>query len=432
MQNKAMKKILGMISLGAVIATSTSVAISCASLKTEKIMLITDGGSIQDKSFNQQGMEAVEEIIKRKHTDKDYMKPSTSNSSDLMSAYITAASGGTQTIFAPGFYHEEAIKKFNENNPGLAKQVTFIAADVAINDGNKINTAGIVFKVYQAAFQAGYLAAKYLVEIKKDTDPKIGIFAGGNFHGATDFLTGVVYGVKYYNEKVRHTSKPAVKFVAKAKSSDLNAQSDNRKWASNTGEMVNSGFSIEKDANKATTNSIIEMFKSREADIVLASAGPMVKLVIDQINADSNWKPKIIGVDTDMSKLYPGAKNLFLTSILKNVKDSMVRVYNHIYKKANKLQDNKLKDINGVGENSIGTLENELVGIAKNSFEQADNTTQVEDLYKAITSGVEKNEVLTKAQAMPTDAWDNTPGNKQTIHTETPKYAIDEFLTMVA
>jgi len=297
------------------------------------VVLVTDGGVVNDKSFNQQAYEAftkvdvpgvkdgLSEAIYGKVSTRIYVQPTSTDAADLEDGYATAiASLGTsvsvggqsimrKVIVAPGFYHSTGIKTFQADNPN--DNTKFVVLDSTPTwsnftdntSGTLKNVYGITFDTKKAAFQAGYLAGLYL-EAKGDTTPKVGTFGGGNFPGVTDFMVGFVAGIRYYNDNNGNAAD--VTFA---------------KFATAT-EYTDSGFAAGGGQAKA------ERLLGEDADIILPVAGPQTNDVITAINASQDKdRLKVIGVDNDQSKSYPDDADKFLTSVRKNVRRASIEGY---------------------------------------------------------------------------------------------------------
>lgn len=163
---KLNKLFLGLASAAAV-ATPIATVVSCGSssklsademvklqpkaVSKERTMLVTDSGSIDDKSFNQQAADALKSI-KGSSTlsDKDFIKPAGHDAGTIVSAYESAVGAGATTIIAPGFYHVDAITSFVQSHKNAAN---FIIADGVVKAGN---VASVTFDTKQPAFLAGY------------------------------------------------------------------------------------------------------------------------------------------------------------------------------------------------------------------------------------------------------------------------------------
>ncbi|UUD37283.1 Purine nucleoside receptor A [Mycoplasmopsis californica] len=421
------------IMLGSLATVSGVVAVTATScggpkyteeeLQAQKIVdnvyLVTDGGSVSDKSFNEQGKNALEYILTGTglNTLNNINSPLKVDAEDIAKGYITADNKeNVEFVIAPGFNHITAMGKFFKNHKdtnlkfilvdGVHNPMDFSAKPpVAVWDAqHEKNVAGITFNTNESAFFVGVYAAKYLVEIMKDDTPMVSAWGGGNFPGVTDFITGFINGVKYYNEtllpefKKTTPSAKAVKFAL----------------SSNRTEQFNSGFEP-----KGKGEGIAKALIGAGADIIMPVAGSQTKNLLDEIAKSSDevkGRVKVIGVDTDQKLAFGDKSQYFLTSVEKNLKDAIIKVYTKLLKEANKDNpDFKLtkalesvtieESIKGLGETTVGTLENGLVSFSTPSKKLAGGKyEEAQKLYEQI-----KNDATIRAKALdkdnPAGAW---------------------------
>jgi basic membrane lipoprotein Med (substrate-binding protein (PBP1-ABC) superfamily) len=158
-------KILGSAAILTIMPLAT--VVSCGTktrntLNSKKIMLVTDGGSVKDKSFNQQGLEGLGDIIGEKAVTADYLSPKGHSPAELTNAYSAAVKNGATTIITPGFYHVDGINTYLGQD--LKKKTKFIIVDgvpTYKKDGKNtqyLNVASIIFKTKISGFESGYLA----------------------------------------------------------------------------------------------------------------------------------------------------------------------------------------------------------------------------------------------------------------------------------
>ncbi len=372
---KFKKVLLGSFSATVALAAPVAVAVSCGDWTgkfqlrlnnetnkelSDKLAFVTDGGSADDKSFNEQGYDAYH--ILSGHTKESVLRPDGGTAFEIKKRYETAAKYGSRVIIAPGFHHVSAIESFNKSFG--EKKVGFILVD---GEMEVSNVASITFETKYSGFLAGYFASEYLTEVKKDTTPKVGMFGGANFPGVTDFMVGFVAGIKYYND----TKKPEHKIGFS-------------KFA-NDEEYTNSGFSAGQGTSYA--NKLL----SDGADIILPVAGPQTSDVISAINQNQKYNGvKIIGVDTDQALQYPSDEDKFLTSIEKKLSLAIQKVWKKVIDPKNH-QDSTYEGVNGFGETTKGTLKNELTSISE------PHVKGVKDLYDKV---IKNNTLKLKAVEM--------------------------------
>jgi basic membrane lipoprotein Med (substrate-binding protein (PBP1-ABC) superfamily) len=124
--------------------------------------LVTDGGSVFDKSFNESGYDAL--AILQPGTSKfSTFTPKTHTINGILAKYISAHNLGYNTVLAPGFYHAGAISNYFSQN--IDGRLRFVLLDADYNYGSnprKDAVASIVFDMKTISFVTGYLISYYL------------------------------------------------------------------------------------------------------------------------------------------------------------------------------------------------------------------------------------------------------------------------------
>ena len=320
------------------IATPTALASSCngASEGSVELWLATDGGSIDDKSFNQQGREALQEIrgLDRSGSLKYIANAADSVVSSIYTCYQTIANSNGEYVLATGYYHDDTIEAWNKDNGTDA--LKFLLADAP--SGGRSNVSSIQYNTQESAFLAGVMSGLYLQSIG-DIDPKVGIWGGGNFPAVTDFLIGYVNGIDYYNNNLLN-GHPMVAFVKLGYDESY----------------TDSGFDPGEGTTKAKTLLL------GGADILFPVAAIQFEDALSEVSTSTYVNKKVIGVDVDAVKSHKDKESFILTSVLKDVKNGLIGLY-----KSAIGTDDVPSWAKGFGQDSIGTLKNGLTGIQSNS-----------------------------------------------------------------
>ena len=113
---------------------------------TLKVGMITDSGTIDDKSFNQGTWEGIIEAEEKLGIEKNYLKPSGETEADYLTEIQNLYDSGYKFIVGPGFKLETAIYKAQEKY----QDAKFVILDGAPmdEDGNYVvadNTVAIQF-----------------------------------------------------------------------------------------------------------------------------------------------------------------------------------------------------------------------------------------------------------------------------------------------
>lgn len=130
--------------------------------ETFEIAMITDIGSIDDKSFNQGTWEGIVAYAEENGITHKYYKPTEQSTDAYLAAIQLAVEGGAKVIVTPGFLFEEPIFIAQDMYP----EVSFILIDGNPHNADYTefrtneNAVGIVFAEEQSGYLAGYAAVK--------------------------------------------------------------------------------------------------------------------------------------------------------------------------------------------------------------------------------------------------------------------------------
>jgi basic membrane protein A len=178
--------------------SKTSSAASSQAANTFEIALITDVGTIDDKSFNQGAWEGLEKYAKEKTITYKYYAPAEKTTDAYIAAIDLAVSGGAKIIVTPGFLFEPAIFKAQDKYPNIK----FILLDGFPQDGSykefriEKNVQSIFYAEEQAGFLAGYAAVK-------DGMRKLGFMGGMAVPAVIRFGYGFVQGADYAAKELK-------------------------------------------------------------------------------------------------------------------------------------------------------------------------------------------------------------------------------------
>lgn len=127
-----------------------------------ELALITDVGTIDDKSFNQGSWEGLKKYADENNITSKYYKPSEKSDKACLTAIDLAVKGGAKVIVTPGFLFERPIFEAQTKYP----DTKFVIIDAAPVEGeNKApEIKENVLSIFYAEEQAGYLAGYAAVE----------------------------------------------------------------------------------------------------------------------------------------------------------------------------------------------------------------------------------------------------------------------------
>jgi len=290
------KKLLALI-MAATLTTGLMVGCgssSSDSSQTTKIGMVTDSGTIDDKSFNQGSWEGINKAKEELGIDANYLKPDGTTLADYSTKIKDLYDWGYKFIVAPGFKFELAIFEAQEKY----KDAKFVLIDGTPNNGKdgdeketKVadNAVAISYAEHQAGFMAGVAAS---LELKEGD---LGFLGGMEIPAVQKFNWGFQQGVAYANEKL------GTKMTLKEENVQYQGSFD----SAEAGQQI------------AAT-----MF-DRGVKAVFAAAGGTGTGVITEAKARQTKGEKVwaIGVDTDQydEGIYESGKSAILTSAMKKI-----------------------------------------------------------------------------------------------------------------
>ena len=156
--------------------------------KTNELALITDVGTIDDKSFNQGSWEGLQKYAKDHDKTCKYYKPQEKSTKACSDAIALAVKGGAKVIVTPGFLFNEAIADAQDKYP----DVKFVFLDSVPMKGKKpVEIGKNVHCINYAEQEAGYLAG-YAAVVEGDT--QLGFMGGVAVPAVIRFGYGYIQG----------------------------------------------------------------------------------------------------------------------------------------------------------------------------------------------------------------------------------------------
>ena len=136
-----------------------------------ELALITDVGTIDDKSFNQGSWEGLKAYADENGISCKYYKPEEKSDEACLAAIDLAVKGGAKLIVTPGFLFEVPIYEAQSKYP----DVKFVIIDAKPAKDGTVEIADNVVSIFYAEEQAGYLAGYAVV---KDGYRNLGFMGG--------------------------------------------------------------------------------------------------------------------------------------------------------------------------------------------------------------------------------------------------------------
>lgn len=279
-----MKKLISLALISLLIITSLTSLVACAPAKSGyELALVTDVGTIDDKSFNQGAWEGLVKYAKEKKITYKYYQP-TEKTTDAYVATITlAVTGGAKVIVCPGYLFEPAVFKAQD----MYKDVKFVLLDGYPQDGTyttfriEKNVESIFYSEEQSGFLAGYAAVK-------EGFTKLGFMGGMAVPAVIRFGYGFVQGIEYAAKELK-LAKDAVEI----KYTYLGGFGPDPAYQTKAASWYNSG-----------------------TEVIFAAAGGAGNSVMAAAEAASK---KVIGVDVNQS----AESKTVITSAMKKLGDSV-------------------------------------------------------------------------------------------------------------
>jgi len=313
-----------------------------------KLGMVTDAGTIDDKSFNQGTWEGVVRAGEEFKLETKYLKPVGTTEADYIKEISNLYDAGIKFIVCPGFKFETAI---------FHAQDRYEDAKFVIIDGNphagdfvpvvKENTVSIFFAEHESGFVAGVATALQLQE------GDLGFIGGMEIPAVQKFNWGFQQGVQYCNDNLgtNMTIKP---------------------------ENVIYQGSFD---NVAAGQQLAAQMYDRGVKAIFAAAGGVGVGAINEAKSrvkagEEVW---IVGVDVDQyaEGIYEGEKSIILTSAMKQIEKAtfdMVKAET----------EGKFPG----GEILVFDAKNDGIGIpAENPNLSAEVEQQVAEVYEKLKSG---------------------------------------------
>ncbi|MGL1892105.1 MAG: BMP family ABC transporter substrate-binding protein [Spirochaetaceae bacterium] len=270
------------------------VAVSCSKEETKvtttKIGMVTDAGTIDDKSFNQGTWEGILEAEKELKIQPKYLKPAGTTEADYLKEIGNLNDAGYKFIVTPGFKFETTIFIAQTKYP----DTKFVILDGSPHAGdyNNVvgpNTVAIFFAEHEAGFLAGFAAA---VELQEGD---FGFIGGMEIPPVQKFNWGFQQGVAYANKEY---------------GTSITLKPENILYQGTFHDVA------------AGQQLAAQMF-DRDVDAIFCAAGGVGVGAINEAKARASQGAKtwIIGVDVDQytDGIYKDETSVILTSAVKKI-----------------------------------------------------------------------------------------------------------------
>lgn len=288
-------------------STSTDQSVSTSG-ESYELALITDVGTIDDKSFNQGSWEGLKKYADEFGITHKYYKPAEKTDAAYLESIGLAVKGGAKVVVTPGYNFEPAVYQAQDLYP----DIKFILVDGTPKQGDveKINenVVPILYAEEQSGFLAGYAAVK-------DGYKKLGYMGGVAVPAVIKFGYGFVQGAEYAANELG--LKPGELEVKYTYVGNFAATPENQtlasSWFQSGTELIFAcgggvGNSVMSAAEQAGTKVIgVDVDQSSESETVITSAtkmlGNSVYQIIEQFYAGTFPGGKIAMLDASSNAI---------------------------------------------------------------------------------------------------------------------------------
>lgn len=313
-----------------------------------KVGMVTDAGTIDDKSFNQGTWEGIIAAKEELGIQEKYLKPAGETEAEYLKEIGNLYDAGYKFIVTPGFKFETAIY----NAQSKYEDAKFVILDGNPHNGDFVpdvaeNTVAIFFAEHESGFLAGVATA---LELKEG---EAGFIGGMEIPAVQKFNWGFQQGLQYANDNL---------------DTNVTIKAENVVYQGTFDDVAAGGQIASQMFNKGI-------------DVIFAAAGGVGVGAINEAkqraqNGENVW---IVGVDVDQyaDGEYADGKSVILTSATKKL--------------AHATQELIKQELDGEfpgGETLTYSVENDGVGIPEENPNLSDDTSsKVKEVYEKIKSG---------------------------------------------
>ena len=305
-----------------------------------ELALVTDLGTIDDKSFNQGAWEGLKKYATEKNITFQYYQPSEGTNAAYLEAIDLAIKGGAKVVVTPGFLFEVPIYTAQTKYPDI--KFILLDGEPHTEDYKTYKTESNVLPILYAEEEAGFMAGYAAV---KDGFTKLGFMGGMAVPAVIRYGHGYLQGADVAAQEMG------------LKEGSIEAMYNY------TGDFT---ASPEKQAKAAG-------WYESGTEIIFACGGAVGNSVMAAAEAAKNKDKFVIGVDVDQ---YAESATV--------ISSSMKMLGNSVYQALTSYYDNKFEG----GKTWVLNSKNDGVGLAMDnakwrSFKAPDYDT----LYKAVQDG---------------------------------------------
>lgn len=238
-----------------------------------ELALVTDVGTINDKSFNQGAWEGLEQYAVENNITHKYYQPSEKTTGAYIDTIGLAIEGGAKVVVCPGYLFEAAVFEVQNTYP----EVKFILLDGQPHseDYKEYEIKDNVYAIFYAEEEAGFLAGYAAV---KDGYTKLGFMGGMAVPAVVRFGYGFVQGAELAATEMGITGLEVMYHYTGNFDASPEAKATAAAWYQAGTEVIFAcggavGNSVMSAASEANAKVIgVDVDQSAESDTVITSA----------------------------------------------------------------------------------------------------------------------------------------------------------------
>ena len=253
--------------------TTADTAVKSDSSNGYELALVTDLGTIDDKSFNQGAWEGMKKYAEENSISYKYYQPQEGTTDSYLETIGLAIEGGAKLIVCPGFLFEEPVYLAQDQY----KDIHFILLDGEPHSGDyseyrtEANVMPILFQEDEPGFLAGYAAVK-------DGYTKLGFLGGMAVPAVIRYGYGFAEGADFAAKEMGVDGIEIMYNYTGAFAATPEAQSMAASWYQNGTEVIlgcggavgNSVMAAAEEKNAKVVG--VDVDQSYESDTVITSA----------------------------------------------------------------------------------------------------------------------------------------------------------------
>lgn len=251
-----------------------------------RVAMIFDCGSSDDGGYNQTCREGVESLLARFPVFANFVETDGDGEGDFVRSIAEMAERGYDLIVGVGVLIAPSIEEAAQRYP----KTKFATVDGG-SSWPAENVCSLTFKVEEAAFPAGYLAAAWAA-LKDPEGPAVAWIGGMEVESVTAYTDAFAAGVRHYNR--------AKKAKVRVSGGYIGTFDDGAKGKAAAEEHLAAG-----------------------ADVVFAAAGAAGNAAVHAAAKAGKWA---VGVDTDQTRTLYQDRGAILTSCLKRMDRAVMQL----------------------------------------------------------------------------------------------------------